>query len=71
MIETFYVMSAEQVATATCPHSLAVGICKNGFSEPILQNAGITLYLFLIKRINRFIMLLVSGMAAKPPRNNL
>jgi len=34
-------MSAEQVATATCPHSLAVGICKNGFSEPILQNAGI------------------------------
>ena len=27
------------------------------------------LYLFLIKRINRFIMPLVSGMAAKPPRN--
>ncbi len=29
------------------------------------------LYLFLIKRIDRFIMPLISGMAALPPRNNL
>lgn len=34
-------MSAEQVATATCPHSFAVGICKNGFSDPILQNISV------------------------------
>jgi hypothetical protein len=27
------------------------------------------LYLFLIKRIDRFIMPLISGMAARPPRN--
>ncbi len=36
-----YIMSAEQVAVATCPHSKAVGICKNGFSETFLLNAGI------------------------------
>ncbi len=42
-------MSAEQVAVATCPHSFAVGICKNGFSEPLLQNAGIIHCVFFNK----------------------
>ena len=44
-------------------------MCKLWFA--VCNILFVVLYLFLIKRMNRFIMPLVSGMAAKPPRNNL